>query len=235
MYSNPNLHIQALQLMLMCLVPPAIYATSKNRALSGVAVYGVAVWFLIFKGAEYFGSGRLPMDISAVCYFLYMIAAILPVRPFKLAVAQLSALCGLVYGIAIFFAPQIFRTQDPKDLTLFLAIVNHALLFFGGMSVIVRFPLKISDVIWTVVLLAAIITYIEICVMQGVAEGNAVFSKIVDGSIIMFAVPGSTMHWWYYVLYYPIVFTLLGLWIALTYVLNRRVVRPKKKVGIFAY
>lgn len=235
MYSNPNLHIQALQLMLMCLVPLAIYATGKNKVLSSFAVYGVAVWFLIFKGAEYFGANRLPMDISAICYFLYMIGAVLPIRPFKIAVAQLSALCGLVYGIMIFFAPQIFRTRDPNDMTLFLAIVNHALLFFGGMSVIVRFPLKKTDVIWTVILLGAIIAYIEICVMKGVAEGNAVFSKIVDGSIITVAVPGFVMHWWYYVLYYSVVLTLFGLWIALTYAINRRAVHPQKKVGIFAY
>ncbi len=235
MYSNPYLYVQALQLLLLLLVPLACFATYRSKMLSFVAVYGVAVWFFVFKGAEYFGSRSLPMDISALCYFLYVIAAILPVRPLKVAAAQLSALCGLVYGLMFFFAPQIFRTRDTNDMTFYLAMVNHAILLFGGLAVIGRFPLKKSDIFWTGGVLAAIIIYIEICVANGVAEGNAVFTKILDGSIIQVPFPDFTMQWWYYALYFPTVFLLLGLWIAFTYAINRKVARPDRKVGILAY
>ena len=65
MYANVFLHVQALQFILLCLVPLSAYATYKNRILSFVAVYGLAVWFLVFKGAEYWNSNSPPMDISA--------------------------------------------------------------------------------------------------------------------------------------------------------------------------
>lgn len=233
-YANAYLHVQALQFMLLCFVPLCAYATYKNRNLSFFAVYGVAVWFLVFKGQEYIGSNSLPMDISAICYFLYILSAFLPVRPLKVAVAQLAGLCGAVYGIVMFTAPQIFAARDTNVMTFYLAIVNHSLLFFGGLAMFGHVSFKKTDCIWTLAVLAAIIAYIEICVAMGVAEGNAVFSKIVDGSIIQLAAPEFTIRWWYYVLYYPMVLGLFGLWIALTYEINRRVLPPKQKIGFLA-
>ncbi len=234
MYANAFLHVQALQFILLCLVPLGAYATYKNRILSFVAVFGVAVWFLVFKGAEYWNSDRLPMDISAICYFLYAFCAFLPVRPLKVAAAQIAGLCGVVYGLVMLSAPQIFSARDTNEMTLYLAIVNHALLFFGGLAMFGHIRFAKTDFLWTLAVLGAVIAYIEICVARGVAEGNAVFSKIVDGSIIQVPAPTFSMTWWYYVLYYPIVFGLLGLWIALTYAINRSAVRSKQKIGFFA-
>ncbi len=234
MYSNPYLHIQALQLVLLFLAPLGAYATYKNRTLSFLAVYGVAVWFLVFKGAEYAGSHSLPMDISAVCYFLYIVSALLPVRPLKVAAAQIAGLCGVVFGLVMFYAPQIFAARDPNQMTFYLAIVNHFLLFFGGLAMFGHVPFGKADCLWTLAVLGAIIAYIEICVALGVAEGNAVFSKIVDGSIMQLAAPNFTLTWWYYMLYYPVVFGLLGLWIAVSYAINCKALPTKQKVGFFA-
>lgn len=234
MYANAYLHIQALQFILLCLAPLGAYATFKNRTLSFLAVYGVAVWFLVFKGTEYAGSHSLPMDISAICYFLYILSAFLPVRPLKAAAAQIAGLCGVVYGLVMFYAPQIFSARDPNEMTFYLAIVNHALLFFGGLAMCGHIPFGKADCLWTIGVLAVIIAYTEICVAMGVAEGNAVFSQIVNGSIIQLAAPAFSMAWWYYALYYPIVFGLLALWIALTYAINGRAVPPKQKIGFFA-
>ena len=234
MYSNPYLHVQALQLVLLIFAPLGAYATYKNRTLSFLAVYGVAVWFLVFKVTEYAGSHSLPMDISAICYFLYILSVFLPLRPLKAAAAQIAGLCGVVYGLVMFYAPQIFSTRDPNEMTFYLAVVNHSLLFFGGLAMFGHIPFGKADFLWTLAVIGVIIAYIEICVSMGVAEGNAVFSKIVDGSIILLAAPNFTMQWWYYVLYYLIVFGLLGLWIALSYAINCKAVKPRQKIGFFA-
>ncbi len=234
MYANPYLHIQALQFILLCFAPLGAYATYKNRDLSFLAVYGVALWFLVFKGVEYAHSRNLPMDISAICYFLFAASVLLPVRPLKVAAAQIAGLCGVVYGIVMVAAPQIFAARDPNEMTFYLAIANHALLFFGGLAMSGHVPFRKTDLLWTAAILAVIVVYTEVCVGMGVAEGNAVFSRIVDGSIILFAAPSFSMPWWYYALYYPVVLGLFGLWVALTYAINRRAVRPKQKAGFFA-
>lgn len=233
MYANEYLPVQLLELVLLCLSSLAAYATSKNKAFSFMAVYGIAAWFLVSKIAEYSGSGAVPMDISAICYFLFGFGALLPIRPLKIAVGQLAALCGLVFGVVMICAPQIFAARDPNEFTRFLAISNHALLFFGGLSMMLRHRFRWTDIFFSLALLGAIIVYTEICVAKGVFEGNAVFSKIIDGTIILLAAPSFSMPWWYYVLYYFLAAVIYGLWIAFTYLINRRA-DPKTKTGIFA-
>lgn len=227
-------YIQAIQLILLCFAPLAAYATYKNRFISYLAVYGVAIWFFIFKFVEFITSHTLPMDISALCYCLYAACLFVPIRPFKVITAQFSALCGLIYGLVFFSLPQVFCARDPEITTILWTILNHCLLFFGGLAMMGHISFKKTDILWTILFLAAMIAYVEICVAKGVAEGNAVFSKIVDGSVILIGAPSVRLTWWYYALYYTVVFTLLGLWTVLTYAVNRRAIRPKKKVGFFA-
>lgn len=234
MFGHPFLHIQLLQFVFSCLALLAAYATWKNRVLSFVAVYGVAVWFLVWKSIEYGGSGRLPMDISAICYFLYGIVAILPVRPAKTAVAQIAALCGLVYSICMMSMPQIFFARDPNQAVEYFAIVNHSLLLFGGLAMLGHIRFKWTDVFWTVAVVGAVAAYIEICISLGVEEGTAIFSQILDGSVILVIAPNFSMRWWYYVLYYTVTLSIFALWIALTYALNRKAAAKVGKSGFFA-
>lgn len=226
--------IRSVQTVFLVFAALSAYATARKRALSLCCIYGVAAWFLVFKISQYVGSGQLPMDISAICYFLFGISALLPVRPVKISVAQLCALCGLVYAVCMLSRPQIFYGRDPTEIGRYFAVVNHSLLLFGGLCVMIRYKFRRSDLFWTLLLLAAIIAYTEICVANGVQEGTAVFSQIVNGSIILLIVPGFTLAWWYYILYYMAVALLFGLWIFFTYALNRRAVSPENKCGFFA-
>lgn len=233
MFANQYLHVSALQFLLLLLVSLAAFATYKNRALSHIAVYGTAVWLLVFKIYEYSVSRRFPMDVSALCYFLYGACALLPIRSLKVAASQLSALCGLVFGVVQLCAPQIFSAREPSEMWRYFATVNHMLLLFGGLAMAGHVPFKKSDVFTTLGVLGAMISYTEICISMGVAEGNAVFSQIIDGSIILVAAPAFSIKWWYYFLYYPVVIFLLGLWLSASYFLNSKAVKGKK-AGIFA-
>ena len=234
MLSDKFLPIRAVQFVLFCFALLAVYAVHKNRKLSYIAIYGVAAWLLYFKISEYAGSGRMPMDISAICYFMFGLCAILPVRPLKVAAAQICALCGLVYGITMLVMPQVFYQRDPTEIGRYFAVANHSLLFFGGLTMMVHVGFRKTDCIYTAAVLGAIIGYIEICVAKGVQQGTAIFSQIVDGSVIQVAVPGFAMAWWYYILYYTVVFSLLGLWIYFTYAVNRMAVPKDIKRGFFA-
>lgn len=234
MFSDAFLPIRAVQFVLLCFALLAAYATSKNKVLSYAAVYGVAVWLLVFKITQYAGSGRLPLDISALCYFLYGFCAILPVRPLKVTAAQLCALCGLVYAICMLSMPQVFYHRDPTEIGRYFAVANHSLLLFGGLAMMAHVGFRKTDVIYTAAVLGAIIAYTEICVAKGVQQGTAIFSQIVDGTVILVIAPGFTMQWWYYILYYAVVFSLLGLWLFFTYVINRMAVPKNVKRGFFA-
>ncbi len=234
MSANYYFYIQAIQFVLLCFALFAAYATYKNRVVSYLAVYGVALWFFVFKFVRFFTSHTLPLDISAICYCLYSVCLFVPIRPLKVVAAQFSALCGVIYGLVFLSLPQVFCARDPEITTVLWTITNHSLLFFGGLAMMGHVSFKKTDLLWTALSLAAMIAYIEVCVAKGVAEGNAVFSKIIDGTVILIGAPSVPLTWWYYMLYYSVVFILLGLWLALTYAVNRRVIPPKKKVGFFA-
>ena len=234
MLTDDFLPIRAVQFVLLCFALLAVYATYKNRALSHLSIYCVAVWLLFFKISQYAASGNLPMDISAVCYFLFGFFALIPVRPLKVAAAQLCTLCGLVYAIAMLVMPQVFYARDPTEIGRYFAVANHSLLFFGGLAMMVRVGFRKTDLICTGLVLGGIIAYTEICVATGVQQGTAIFSQIIDGSVILVVAPGFTLSWWYYILYYTVVLSLLGLWILLTYAVNRRTVPENIGRGLFA-
>ncbi len=234
MLSNEFLPIRSVQLLLLFFVPLAAIALRRNRIASLVAAWAVAVWFVAFKFTAYLPAKSFPMDLSTMCYFLFVFGTVLPVRPFKVAVSQLCALCGLVYGLCVFFIPQTFAGRAVSEMDRYFTLANHALLYFGGLVTMMRVGFRKSDLIWSAALLGATIAYIEICVAKGIEEGTAVFSQIVNGSIILIAAPNFTPTWWYYVLYYLVLFSLLGGWTALTYEINRRTVPKTVARGFFA-
>ncbi len=224
MFGLAYFHVQALQVVFFALGLFGAYATYKSRALSYVAVFFVAAWLLVLKGIQYFELGRLPMDISAVCYFLYGICAILPFRPLKTVAAQLATLCGLVYGICMIARPDVFFEHDSNEFGRYFAIANHAMLFFGGLAMMGHVRFKKTDFLWTLSAVALIVGYIEACVLYGVPESTAVFPEIVNGNIVYMIFPDFTPAWWYYPVYYAAFAVLTGLWLKLTYIINRRAV-----------
>ncbi len=233
-FSYQYFYVQAMQAALLALAIFAAYGTSKNRVLSFLAIYAIAVWFLVYKFNEYIGSGKLPMDLSALCYFIFGFCALIPVRTVKVAAAQLAALCGLVYGICMILLPQIFFARDPSEYARNIAMTNHCLLFFGGLTMMGHVKFKKRDLFTTALFVTAIVVYIEVCVAKGVAEGNAIFSQILNGSIILFVVPDLTLTWWYYAIYYPLLLALFGAWVALSYYINKKTVPSDLKGGFFA-
>ncbi len=234
MFGIDFFHVRVLQVVLFCLAALAAYGTYKNRVFSFLAVYCAGIWLLVIKTFQYAGSGNLPMDISAICYFLYGICAILPVRPAKAAAAHLATLCGLIYGICMVALPEVFYVRDPSEFGRYFAIANHSLLFFGGLAMMGHVRFKKLDVIWTFIFLTVIVAYTEICIACGVSEGTAIFSQIVNGSIILFVAPGFSMPHWYYFAYYAFVAAVFTLWLALTYAVNRRAAPKNIKTGFFA-
>ncbi len=234
MFNLPFFQMQALEFVLICFALLAGYATYKSRKLSYVAVYGVAIWLIVIKTIQYIQARALPMDISAICYFLFGLCALLPFRPAKVAASQFAALCGLVYGLTVIAMPQIFNKIDPSEFGRYFAMVNHALLLFGGLAMMGHVRFKRLDLIWTISFLAAVIAYTEICIACHVEEGTAIFSRIIDGSIILYIVPDFSMPPWYYVVYYIAVAGLFSLWIALTYLINRKAAPKNIKQGFFA-
>ncbi len=235
MFGIALFQMRALQFVLFCFAAFAAYATYKNRVLSYIAVFLAAAWLLVLKGYEYIPSGRLPMDLSAISYFLYGTCVILPFRPAKVTASQLATLCGLVYGLCVIVRPESFYSRDPDEFVRYFAMVNHAMLFFGGLAMMGHVRFKWTDIFWTLGIVAAVVIYTEICVACGVAEGNAIFSQILNGSIIREVLPNFSMPWWYYIAYYAALLTAVAAWLGLTYVINRKATSKDLKARFFTY
>lgn len=234
MFGLKHFHVQALVFFLFSFAILAAYATYKNRKLSYIAVYFAALWLLVIKCIQYIPAKRLPMDISAISYFLFGIFALLPFRPAKVVVSQFAVLCGIVYAIAAIAIPGTFFARDPTEFGRFFGMLNHAVLFLGGLAMMGHVRFRRLDIVWTIAFLAAVIAYTEICHAIHVEEGVAIFSQIIDGTVILIVAPNFTMPPWYYVVYYIIVAGIFSLWIFITYLINRKVAPKNLKTGFFA-
>ena len=223
-FTDAHWYYGLLQLFLLGLDVLAAFGALRFRRFGLVWLWVTALWFLGYKIWEYVPFGRWPLDFSAVTYFLFALAALLPVRPLKTVASFSGLLAGACFIVTMIFLPGMHYSSQPTGQTLIMAILNHNLLFAGGLILAGRQVFKKRDLFWIAGWLVLVIAYIEILThCFGIEQSNAVFTKIMDGSVICLLL-GKTvaLPWWYYVVYYLFCAGLLALLLFLFFKLNRK-------------
>lgn len=176
----------------------------KHRRCGLCLLLLIALWLLGYKIWEYIPFRRWPLDFSAVTYFLFGFAVLLPIRPLKVAASFSGMLAGICFISTMVVLPEMHYETQPSEFTLMMAFLNHNLLFVGGIILSGRYPFKKTDCFWIIGWIIAVIIYIEVLTnVFGVVQDTAVFTKIIDGSIIFMLLNKTfVLHWWYYILYY---------------------------------
>lgn len=166
-------------------------------------------------------------------YFLFAVAVLLPVRPLKAAASFSGMLAGVCFIVTLILLPEMQYDSQPNGLCLIMAILNHNLLFTGGMILAGRYPFKKTDLFWIGGWLVLAIACIEVLThCFGFTQSNAVFTDILDGTIV-FQLTGNTfaLPWWYYALYYPCCLALLCLLLFLFFKVNKLLQKQAPAVG----
>ncbi len=232
-FTGEHWYYGILQLFLLGLDILAALGAIRHRKFGLCWLWITALFLLGYKIWEYVPAGRWPLDFSAMTYFLFAVAVLLPVRPLKAAASFSGMLAGVCFIVTLILLPEMQYDSQPNGLCLIMAILNHNLLFTGGMILAGRYPFKKTDLFWIGGWLVLAIACIEVLThCFGFTQSNAVFTDILDGTIV-FQLTGNTfaLPWWYYALYYPCCLALLCLLLFLFFKVNKLLQKQAPAVG----
>lgn len=165
------------------------FVVGKNRILDRFAMWAIALFLVLYKLDEY-GFGRVvPLDHSAMSYFLFGLAAVVPFRPLKSAASFSAMLSGAIYALTMLLFPEnhfsevTAVTQDAFFVRT--AMLNHNLLLVGGafMCALARFDR--TDFVWLLGWYGFFMAYLKLMVDGfGAKTDNVSIIRIMDGSLV---------------------------------------------------
>lgn len=193
----------------------------RHSKIGGVIVLVVGIYFLAYKLWEYISNHKWPIDFSALTYFLFGIAAILPLRPIKTAASFSGFLAGSIFIVSFILFPEFHNQQNPIFYYRAMGFVNHNLMFIGSFLLMIRYRFMKLDIAWIVGWIVFVVAYSEVMIYGfHIVDSIEVITKIVDGSILFKLFPGITLVWYVYLVYYLSCVCVLAFFIWLTYRLN---------------
>lgn len=201
--------------------------------------YVIAVYFLILKTAEYIRwqvIGRrlhFPVEISALAYFTIGITLVFRIKKLNAFASFVAIIAGLVYSVTFWFLPENFTDGSFHDY-LIMAIINHHLLYFCGMIIVLnieKFDLKkFYVVVIGVGLFVAYSWVIHLFTNYTAVEGKPIIIEVTDGTILshVFTSYSTAVKILYIVCAIILFFALL----AGFYLLNGLAVKRRKNKGL---
>lgn len=189
-------------------------ALSENKFAARAAQLLIGVYFLVYKSCEYIIFHKPPVDFSAVSYFFFGLAAILPFRAPK----TVSAFCGMIAGslfiVTFSLMPEAHFDNMATPFLLTMAFFNHNLIFMGMFCVASTVKFRRTDLLWIAGFLVLLIVYAQIMAGRFGFNEAEILTDIVNASVILYIFPQFRLTWWYYVAYYAGAAVLLGCLIA---------------------
>lgn len=185
------------------------------------AVVAAGVYFLAYKLWEYISDHKWPIDFSALSYFLFGIAALLPFRPLKTAASFSGFLAGSIFIVSFILFPETHVQTNPVFYYRAMGFFNHNLLFTASFALLFLYRFRKSHIAWILGWIAAVVIYSEVMIhVFRVADTVEVITKILDGSILSELFPGFSPAWWCLIIYYLSCAGLLSAFVWLVYRLN---------------
>lgn len=194
----------------------------RRRPKAGkIMILLVGLYFLAYKLWEYISNRKWPIDFSALTYFLFGIAAILPFRPLKTSASFSGFLAGGIFIVSFMFFPEFHARSNPILYYRAMGFANHNLLFTASVALFFQYRFRFSHIAWIVGWIIFVVVYSETMIYGFHVEDSAeIVTKIIDASIMEELFPGLALTWWGKVLYYTTGIGLLGFFIWIAYRLN---------------
>ena len=220
-FTSPHWYLAIFQIFLLVTDFLAVAAAMRNPRLSYILLTAFGVYIIVYKFVEYgLWEKKWPLDFSAITYFLFGFAALIPIRAAKFVSSWSAVLAGTIFIVSVLLVPDYQFLNDLPDRVRLMGVMNHNMLLVGGLLTLSRYPFKKTDILWTVGWLFMTILYTEVLVNVAHAEqGNAMYAMILNGSVIHYVLPDFELALWYYIVYYLFVivavagFSFLILWL----------------------
>lgn len=208
----------------------AVRVLNRRPYIRKAVIYAIGYWILSYKFSEYIGGTAVPVDFSAVAYFMCGFAVLFPGRITYLIGAFCGLIAGVMYVTTMSLAPEIHYGIGSNSFTTIAALLNHNLLFLLSMSMSAEKKFRLKDVHWIPGYIAIYILYVQFVTARYPVGSSVTTLKILDGTIINLVAPEFALTAAYYVFYYVfVVAALIGI-ISLVYFINRRLHAEKRFV-----
>ncbi len=196
------------------------YLCRKRRAAE-IIVRIISLYLFCYKSWEY-GGRSVPVDFSAVSYFLLAIAAWIPFRQFKSFAAFCGFLSGFLYNVAFIFFPETFYANAPKMPVFVIATINHTLLYVGSLLTFSLIKLQKDDLALLPVGAGTVVGYAYLMrFLDSSLTGVSIFD-IAEGKIINYVLPSLRLTAGVLAVYYLVCLaTLFACVVAVRYINGR--------------
>lgn len=194
------------------LITLAIYLLRNRPDISYAVAYTIACFLLVYKICEYIywqAIGmhmQFPVEFSALSYLLFGITVVFRMKKYDQFPVFASILAGITYSVVFWFSPDNCVESRDSVFLLIMAVLNHHLLYFGGMLMLVNVRTYSRKYFWQHIVGTGIIVGYSwiIYSFTPYAEqiGKPIIIKITDSSILHYLTNGNPVQPYLSALYY---------------------------------
>ena len=212
-----------------------VFATiglARHQWLSRIVLWILATFMLTYVTYRAILDHEIPIQFSTFSYYLFGVAALLPLRPIKSVAAFCCFLSGVIYLSVYLVYPDLYFVLHTVELGRLTGWLLHGILLFGGLLMYSHYRVKKSDIFYVLGFVAFFIAFTEIAVnVFNINADNTLFVGIIEATLIHYVAPDFPITvWWCFVWYVFVVGAFAGAYIG-TYFLNRKLypIRPDEK------
>lgn len=231
-----------LMLMLFITLNVIVFLLRNKPNLSYAISYTIALLLLIYKIGENIrwqvigDHMNFPVEFSALSYFLFGIFVVFRIRQADTFAVFAAILAGTMYHVAFWVRPDSFLPGGNVSYLLVMAIVNHSLLYLGGMLMLANArKFRLCDCYQSVIGLGLLIAYswiIHLYTDYSAVKGKPVIIQITDGTILYRLWPTITLTDGLLTAYYIAFALLVCTLFAVLYIINHTSARRRVRLGL---
>lgn len=231
-----------LMLLLFITLNVIVFLLRNKPKLSYALAYAIAVFLLIYKTVENIrwqlvgDRMNFPVEFSAVSYFLFGIFIVFRIRRADTFAVFAAILAGTMYHVAFWVRPDSFLPGGSVTYLLVMAIVNHSLLYLGGMLMLANARnFRLRDCYQSIIGIGLLIGYswiIHLYTDYSAIKGKPIIIQITDGSIIYRLWPTITLTDELLTAYYIAFILLVCALFAVLYTVNHTSARRRARLGL---
>lgn len=227
MFSKNFWYIGVLTAILIASEVFAVLFLARHKWLSRIVLWLLTLYMFVTQLQSAVRSAKFYMAFSTIAYWLFVLGVLIPWRPFKSISAAFSLIAGSVYLTGFLIYPEMMSHQGEFGIAYMNGYVTHDVLIFGALLMYTQFKVKKYDaaIIGGAIAVVAVVTEIGIHV-YGWQNVNAFLVGIIEGSVLQREFfPDMQLGWWWYLLWYAFVLSVLwGIW-ELIRLINRRLLK----------
>lgn len=231
-----------LMLLLFITLNLIVFLLRNKPRLSYAIAYTIALLLLIYKTGENIrwqiigDHMNFPVEFSAVSYFLFGIFIVLRIRQADTFAVFAAILAGTMYHVAFWVLPDSFLPGGNVTYLLVMAIINHSLLYLGGMLMLVNArKFRLRDCYQSVIGIGLLIGYswmIHLHTDYSALKGKPIIIQITDGTILYRLSPTITLTDGLLTAYYIALTLLVCALFAALYTVNHASARRRARLGL---